>query len=160
MKITLAKALKLKNRFANKITETSRSIHDYNSVIEGKERPVDINALIQKREKLVDALINLKTAISYANAPVQKTIYLLAELKGDVSFLRGIDTSSGKQMKSGIWGSDDKFYNTEAVLDYATVKGLIEETEASIDANQDVLDKHNHTVELDVDDEMFSLLRG
>jgi len=159
MKITLAKALKLKNRLANKTMEVSRSIHDYNSVIEGKERPVDISALIQKREKLVDALINLKTAINSANTPVQKTIYLLAELKGEISFLRGIDTSSGKQM-NGIWGDNVRIYNTVAILDYATVKGLTEEAEASIDANQDLLDKHNHTVELDIDDGVFTLLRG
>ena len=95
MKVTLAKALKLKNRFANKLQDVSRNIVTYNSVIEGLERPLDVNALMEKRGKLVDALINLKTAINVANAPIQSTIYLMSELKSDVVFLNGLDSSDG-----------------------------------------------------------------
>lgn len=160
MKVTLAKALKLKNRFANKIGEVSRNISNYNSIIKGQERPLDVNVLMEKRGKLVDGIINLKTAISAANAPVQSTIYLLAELKGEVVFLKGIDTTSGKQVDRGSWGSEDKIYEKDSVLDFATVQGLLEQAETDVDANQDKLDKHNHTVEIDVDDEVLKLLRS
>jgi len=160
MKVTLAKALKLKNRFASKISEVSSNISAYNSVIEGQERPLDVNALMEKRAKLVDAVINLKTAINAANAPIQTTIYLLAELKSDAAFLKGIDTTAGKQVDRGSWGTEDKIYEKTTVVDFSTVQGLIEQAEADIDANQDKLDKHNHTVEVDVDDELLKLLRG
>jgi len=160
MKVTLAKALKLKNRFASKVSEVSNKITQYNSIIEGQERPVDINALMEKRGKLMDGLINLKSAINVANAPIQSTIYLLAELKGELNFLRSIMTDSGKQVQVGSWGDEDKIYKREAVLDHATVQGLIEQAETDIDANQDVLDKHNHSVEIDVEDEVIKLLRG
>ena len=160
MKVTLAKALKLKSRFASKISEVTGSIQTYNSMIEGQERPVDINALMEKRSKLVDALLNLKSAINQANAPIQSTIYLLAELKDEASFLRGIDTKSGKQINARTWGSEENIYNKTVVLDYNTVKGLIEQAEADIDTNQEKLDVHNHTVQIDVDDEVLKLLRG
>ena len=160
MKVTLAKALKLKNRFASKISEVTGSIQSYNSVVEGQERPVDVNALMEKRGKLVDALMNLKIAINSANAPVQATIYLLAELKDEASFLRGIDTKAGKQVSKRTWGEEEKVYVKTAILDYNTVKGLIEQVEADIDANQDKLDVHNHTVKVDVEDEVLGLLRG
>jgi hypothetical protein len=160
MKITLAKALKLKNRFASKIGEVNGNIISYNSVIEGQDRPVDVSALMFRRERLVDALITLKTDISGANTPIQSIIYLLAEVKGDLTFLRGIDTSSGVQEKSGHWGEIDKIVTKTSILDFGTIQGLIEQAEADIDANQDKLDKHNHIVEIEIDDEVVKLLRG
>lgn len=158
MKISLAKALKLKNRFAEKLSDVSNTIFTYNAVIEGQDRPADINALMIKREKLVDALINLKTAISKANEPVQKTIYLLAELKGDVTFLKGLDTKSGKQVDRSAWNDENKIYKKECVLDFETVQGLLERAQSDVDANQDILDKHNHTVEIEIEDEVINLL--
>ena len=160
MKITLAKALKLKNRFASKVGEVNRNIQSYNSVVEGHERPVDVSALMLKREKIVDALVGLKTSISGANTPIQSTIYLLAEIKGDLTFLRGLDTSSGTQVNTARWGGEDKVLTKTSILDFATVQGLVEQAEADIDANQDKLDKHNHTVEIEIDDDVVKLLRG
>lgn len=160
MKVTVAKALKLKNRIANKINEVSASIQAYNSVISGQERPVDINKLMEKRSKLVDRLISLKTAINNANIPIQSTVYLLAELKGELSFLRSLDTTNGKQVSMTTWGDGDKVYEKDAVLDYAFVKGLIDQVENDIDTNQDKLDNYNHRVEIDVSDEVFSLIKG
>ena len=160
MKVTLAKALKLKNRFASKLHEVSRDIQTYNSMIKGQERHVDVCALMAKRERLVDALINLKTSINEANKPIQSTIYLLAEIKGDVSFLKGISTDSGNQVESVRWGTEDKMVEKDAILDYVTVRGLIEQAESDVDANQDKLDKHNHTVDLDISDDVLALLRG
>ena len=159
MKVTLAKALKLKNRFANKLQDVSRNIVTYNSVIEGLERPLDVNALMEKRGKLVDALINLKTAISVANTPIQSTIYLLAEIKGELGFLRSIDTTAGKQINTGNWGAEDNIYEKSAVIDYATIQGLIQQAEIDIDTNQDKLDKHNHTIDVEIPDEVLNLLR-
>ena len=160
MKVTLAKALKLKNRFASKLQEVSGNITVYNSVVEGRERPVDVNALMDKRGKLTDAIVNLKTAINKANEPVVATIYLLAEVKGEVNFLRGVDTTSGKQVRAATWNDDDKIFQKTSILDYSTVQGLIEQAEADVDTNQEKLDKHNHSVEIEVDDEVMKLLRG
>jgi len=160
MKVTVAKALKLKNRITQKIQEVSGSIQSYNSIIEGKDRPVDVNVQMQKRDKLTEALINLKTAINQANMPIQSTVYLLAELKGELGFLRGIDTTSGKQVSTANWGGEDKIYSKSCVIDYKTLNNLIHQAEVDIDANQDTLDTHNHTVMIDVDQEVLDLIKG
>jgi len=160
MKITVAKALKVKNRLVNKISDVSSKIQTYNSVVMGKERPVSVTDLMTRRDQMVDTLINIKTAISLSNATVQSTIYLLAELKGELNFLRGIDTTSGKQVNEATWGSDAKIYEKDSVLDYATVQGLIAQVEADIDANQDRLDTHNHTVEIDIFEGVLDLIKG
>ncbi len=160
MKITLAKALKLKNRFASKLGEVTNDIYQYNSVIEGQERPVDIMKLMDKRSKLQDTLVDLKTAINAANREVQSIIYTLAELKGEINFLKQIDTTNGKQVRAATWGDDDKPYSKNAVIGYEFVQKTVEETEHEIDMNQDALDKHNHTVEIDLADERLALLRG
>jgi len=160
MKVTLAKTLKLKNRIVKKIQEVSLNIQAYNSMMVGQERPDDVNALMETRSKLMDALINLKTSLSKANEQVQSTIYLLAEIKGDLVFLKGIDTTSGKQIQNSGWGPDVKFIEKTAILDYKTVQGLIKQAEADIDINQDILDKHNHTVEIEVSDDVMNLIRN
>jgi hypothetical protein len=159
MKITLAKALKLKNRFGAKISTVSELIAKHNSVMVGQDRPVDVNTLLEKRTRLVDVVINLKTAINAANVPVQQTIYLLSELKGELTFLKSVDTTSGKQMKES-WRGDGTVVDKDCVLEYSTIQGLIEQTEVDIDANQDTLDKHNHSVEIEIEDGVTNLLKG
>jgi hypothetical protein len=84
----------------------------------------------------------------------------MAELKGDLTFYNNLDTTSGKTLDFVTWGKTENVYEKNTVIDYATLKGLIEQTEVDIDANQDVLDKHNATVEVDIDDEVLNLLKG
>lgn len=160
MKITLAKALKLKNRLVSKLEQVSSVVSSHNSVLVGQERPIDIAQGMERREKLVDAIINLKTAINLANIPIQSTIYLLSELKGEVSFLRGMDTTSGTQPNHGFYREGSGTLEKTAILGYAEVQKRIEECEANIDANQDIIDKHNYSVEIDVEESIFSLLKG
>lgn len=160
MKITLAKALQLKNRLVSKLEQISNVVSSNNSVLVGQERQVDIMEGIRRREKLVDAIISLKTSINFANIPIQSTIYLLSELKGEVIFLRNMDTTSGTQPNNGFYREGSGTLEKTVVLDYEEVQKLIEECEANIDANQDTIDKHNHNVEIDVEDSIFTLLKG
>lgn len=73
----------------------------------GQERPAakrrwqpepefKINALLEQGDAVVDALVAAKTAITKANAPIQESIYRLAELKSAVAFLQRLDTTHGK----------------------------------------------------------------
>jgi len=160
MKITLAKALKIKNRLAAKVGETSKAITEYNSVIKDAVRPVDINALLEKRGKLVDALLNCKTAISTANIPIQATIFLLSELKDEANFLRGVDTTSGVTINNSRWGTTETIHEKTAILDYQMVKALIDQIEIDIDTNQEKLDVHNYSVSVEIDESVMSLMRG
>ena len=149
-KITLAKALKWKNRLAAKIEQLTGDISRYNSVLAGNPREADVAETWERREQVVAKLVELKTAISHANAPVQTTIYELAEAKGAIGFLRSIDTTHGRKPRQG-------FYDTEAVEEYEAalrkqdVDELIAAKQRCINELQDLLEEHNHRTKIDID---------
>lgn len=160
MKVTLAKALKLKNRLVNKLGQVRGEIQGHNSVIKGNDRLVDIEVALQRADKLQDAVVNVKSAISAANQPIQQVIYLIAELKGEICFWQSINTQEGQTVKAGGWGTDDTIVEREAVINHQQVVSMVENLELNIDNNQDVIDKHNHNTEIEIDEAVFDLLKG
>ena len=66
--ITLAKALKVKNRLAGRLAKAQADIQAFNSVPEGQADQVNVPALMQAREELVGALVRLKAAINSSGA--------------------------------------------------------------------------------------------
>jgi hypothetical protein len=88
--ITLAKALKVKNRLAGRLAKVQADVQAYNSVPEGQAGQVNVPALLRTRDELVEALVGLKAAVSYANREVQRDIYDLAEKKAAAQFLAGV----------------------------------------------------------------------
>jgi hypothetical protein len=94
IEITLAKALKLKNRLAGRVGQLSQDMKAYNSSLEGAE-VVDVLQRYAERAALVARLVELKTAITRANQPVQRAIYTLAERKALLSLLGELNTHHG-----------------------------------------------------------------
>ena len=95
--ITLAKALKVKNRLTGRLAKVQADIQAYNSVPEGQAGQVNVPALMWTREELVGALVGLKTAINDANREAQRDVYDLAEKKATAQFLAGVNTRHGPQ---------------------------------------------------------------
>ena len=116
--ITLGKALKVKNRLAGRLAKVQADIQAYNSVPEGQAGQVDVPAMMKTREELVGALVGLKTAINDANREAQRDIYDLAEKKGTVQFLGGVNTRHGPQPAV--------YPNTTEVRYVAALKQLVE----------------------------------
>ena len=85
--ITLAKALKVKNRLTGRLAKVQADIAAYNSVPVGQAEQVNVQTLMKTREELVGALVSLKTAINDANREAQRDIYDLAEKKATAQFL-------------------------------------------------------------------------
>src|SRR5438477_10351097 len=120
--ITLAKALKVKNRLAGRLAKVQADIQAYNSVPEGQAEQVNVPALVKAREELVEALVGLKTAINEANREVQRDIYLLAEKKATAQFLAGLNTRHGSQ--PAAYPSTTEVHYV-AALKKADVDGLV-----------------------------------
>src|SRR5262249_10423048 len=95
--ITLAKALKIKNRLTGRLAKVQTDIQAYNSIPEGQAGQVNVPALMQTRDELVGALVGLKTALNEANREAQRDIYDLAEKKATAQFLAGVNTRHGPQ---------------------------------------------------------------
>ena len=152
--ITLAKALKIKNRLTGRLAKVQADIAAYNSVPEGQAGQVDVPALLKVREELVGALLALKTAINDANREAQRDIYDLAEKKATAGFLAGVNTRHGPQPAAYPSTTEVTYV---AALKKADVDALVARLENEIDQLQDRLDQFNHDHKIEVDGRLLEL---
>ena len=152
--ITLAKALKVKNRLTGRLAKVQADIQAYNSVPAGQADQVNVPALVQTRAELVGALVALKTAINDANREAQRDIYDLAEKKATAQFLAGVNTRHGPQ--PAVYPSTTEV-NYVAALKKADVDGMVAGLEKEIDQLQDRLDLFNHERKIEVDGRILEL---
>ncbi len=148
MKVTLARALKIKNRQVRKVTELQRRIQEANSYVSGSEPEFDAKALYVELQTQVDLVASIKAAINEANTSIQADIYRMAELKGLVQFLRALSTQRGKVVL-GYMSGDPVDY--EAQITAQETSDEIERLEAEIDRIQDRLDQFNATTQIEID---------
>jgi hypothetical protein len=152
--ITLARALKLKNRLAGRLAKVQADVLAYNSVPEGQADQVNVSALLKTREELVAALVGLKTAINDANREVQRDIYDLAERKATAQFLAGVNTRHGPQPPVYPATTEVTYV---AALKKADVDALVTRLEKDIDQLQERLDQFNHAHKIAVDGRTLEL---
>ncbi|MFI5386163.1 MAG: hypothetical protein ACHQ50_08590 [Fimbriimonadales bacterium] len=148
MKVTLSKALKLKNRQSRLVGELQRRISTVNSYLQGSEPEFDAKALYEQLKAETNRLIAIKAAINGANATVQGDIYRMAELKGIAQFVRALNTQRGKVIV-GYMASEPQEY--VAQINAADATAEVERIEKEIDALQDGLDGHNATTTIELD---------
>ncbi len=146
--ITLAKALKIKNRLTGRLAKVQADIQAFNSAPAGQADQVNVPALMKTREELVGALVSLKTAINEANREVQRDIYDLAEKKATAQFLAGVNTRHGPQ--PAVYPNTTEV-SYVAALKKADVDTLVAGLEKEIDQLQDRLDQFNHARKIEVD---------
>jgi hypothetical protein len=152
--VTLAKALKIKNRLAGRLAKVQADIQAYNSVPEGQAGQVNVPALVQTREELVGALVGLKAAINEANREAQRDIYDLAEKKATAQFPGGVNTRHGPQ--PAVYPNTTEV-SYVAALKKADVDALVARLEKDIDRLQDRLDQFNHAHRIEVDGRVLEL---
>jgi hypothetical protein len=152
--ITLAKALKVKNRLAGRLAKAQADIQAFNSVPQGQADQVNVPALVKTREELVGALVSLKAAINEANREAQRDIYDLAEKKATAQFLAGVNTRHGPQ--PAVYPNTTEV-SYVAALKKADVDALVAGLENDIDQLQDRLDQFNHAHKIEVDGRILDL---
>ncbi len=145
--ISLAQALKHKNRLTKEVRQLSELVNQWNSVIVGSQRAVDVPASFQELKSKIEALARLKAAIQNANAPIQEKIFLLAELKGLHAALARLNTAAGPA-PIGYSGEVTEY---EAALSGAHV--LEEQRRITKDMNrlQDEIDTFNALTKVEVE---------
>lgn len=144
--ITLAKALKLKNRLAGRLVKVKNDIQTFNSVLKEQVGKVDVQACVKLYDQLQEALIGLKTRIVLANSPIQETLIRMGELKDKMSFLDMIQIRDGVERHG--------YQNTEitwvAVLTKEKIDAERKTLETQIDTLQDSVDSFNHSTKLEI----------
>lgn len=94
--MTIKNALKEKNRLVGIISIEMERLKSYNSIDVETKRPYDAKEAYRNVWDYTFSLIDLKTKIHLANAPVYNKIFKLSELKNLIKNLRELDCSEGK----------------------------------------------------------------
>ena len=150
MQITLAKALKEKNRIVGEINKLWMLISKENSCWETHTRSIDVKETMENVEFLTKKLIELKTKIGKANEGILEYMYSLEESKSQMSQLERLDTTE-----------DMRYYNrglSEEVIEVRSAEITAREVlkrrlnlQRKCDQLQDEMDAYNATHRIDFD---------
>lgn len=138
-------ALKYKKKLAAKMNQEFVKVNMYNSVEEGTTRVYDVKEAMENWIKMSHELVELKTKIHLANAPVYGKIFRMSELKSQLSNLKQLDCVDGKHF--------DRYGRGEAVVKTAEINILgrdqiVSAIEEEIEKLQEELDEHNATTSI------------
>jgi hypothetical protein len=139
VEITLARALKLKNRLAGRLAKLDGDFENYNSVPAGTDRP-DLKLLYSERNQLVARLLELKVTLNATNQPMQRTIFELGEAKSLVALLSRTSTKHGKVVE-GYHGTEIQY---TAQFRKGDIDREVRRLEVVIDRLQEQLDAFDH----------------
>lgn len=145
-KLTLAKALKEKNKLVKKIHNNYTKIRNDNKCESFNKHKYDISDLISETDALLNKLVELKVKIQTANVNILPKIYLLSELKSYLEFLKTVPVDADTSIDY-----DGNKIEYTVQIDYVEMENEIKVIEEDIDSLQDELDSYNHNTYIEID---------
>jgi hypothetical protein len=142
--MNIKQALKLKNKLVTQMKEQYEIAKAHNSIEQGNPRRYSALDAINKATELSNSLIELKTKIHLANAPVYGLIFQMSELKNQIKQLKSLPVDEGKVTER--YGSIITI--KEAEVNIAERDDIVKSIENQIEEIQDKLDTHNTITEL------------
>jgi hypothetical protein len=141
------KALKEKNRLVKEIQDLQVRVATYNSIEVGNKRPYSVRESMEKLNSLSNELVELKTKIHVANAPIYKHIFRLSELKSMITRIKNLDCNEGIVQD---YYSRNRETPTVKEVEISIVERdeMIKHMENQIEEIQDILDNHNQITEI------------
>lgn len=143
--MTVKQALKEKNKLVTEIKSLYDIARNYNSIEEGNPRRYSVNGSLQRAQELTTKLVELKSKIHRANAPVYDKIFLMAELKMRAKLIKSMGCEEGKTTER--YGSIVSVKEVE--INVAQKDQMVKDIELQIEKLQDELDVHNATTSID-----------
>jgi len=145
----LAKALKTKNLLSGDIARLREVIATQNSGLAKNEALFDVPALEVQLAAKVDELVALKAAIARANGPIYSDIFALAELKGEMAWLKTITVKHGIHLEGGAHGfAEMKEVAYKAQITQPEIERRLQDLTVRAAEIQDRLDAFNHVTDL------------
>lgn len=151
MKITLAKALKLKNKLVKEAADHLSKVEAHNSYLSTNPPNFDVQAEYKAYRLSLDKLAFLKAEIAKANGPIHIHIVTMAETKGMINHLRSINTRKGKETVGGGYNQPLRDIEYLASFSDKEIDAIIKEAEKDIESRQEEIDKFNHSTSIDVE---------
>ena len=142
MMITLAQALKEKNRIVGEISRLWVLVENENSCWESHTRSVDVKETMKTIEFLVQKLVELKTKIGKANEGNLANMYALEECKSQMSRFSKLNTLEDVRYR-GV--NDDKMEVRSAEITAQEVLQRNKNLQRQCNQLQDELDTYNAT---------------
>jgi len=141
----LAKALKLKNQLAGEVAQLKELLAKQNVRSSKQKFDYDNREVLARLRAKLDELVRVKAALAIANVEIYAKIFRLAELKGLVATLTGLETKSGVFHEGRGFGEATYEVECVAQLGKVDVDKLVAELQNEIQTLQDALDEFNFT---------------
>lgn len=148
--MSIARALKEKNRVAARLGVIRNRISSENSMESNIKRTFDINKLIDDEKSLYTQLNAIKTAIAKANIEIADKLIEMSELRSKIDWLRTVPTREGTFQESVRYGESPITRTYTAILTGIDIIRETEAMQARIDAIQDEIDEFNATKHIDI----------
>ena len=147
--VTMARALKEKNRVAGRLAKVRTLVANENSKDKNVPRGVDVAEAYALAKTLRDRLVAIKSAIAVANNPIVPKIIELDEVKSEIAYLNGLNVKEGKFVSTS-YGSRIET-ELEAVIRQPQVLDEVTALQARADRLQDELDEFNATTKIEIE---------
>lgn len=145
--MNIKKALKEKNRLVKEIQDLQVRVATYNSIEVGNKRPYSVRESMERVNSLSNELVELKTKIHIANAPIYKHIFRLSELKSMITRIKNLDCNEGTVQDYYSRNRETPLVK-EAEISIVERDDMIKHMEGQIEEIQDILDNHNQITEI------------
>ena len=145
--MNIRQALKEKNKLVKEIQDLYVRISQYNSVEVGAHRPYSPKQLMEIVNQKSNELIELKTKIHLANAPVYDKIFRLSELKSTITRIKNLDCTEGVSNDYYSRNRENPLVKT-AEISIIERDEMVKHMEEQIETLQDILDTHNQNTQI------------
>jgi len=150
--MNIAQGLKEKNRIAGRIAELEKKIVKNNRYQSNRPPVDDVDELFGRLTLEKASLVRLKNQLAVANAGISGELADLAETKGMIKFLEGLQTGvSGYPIQTHDYNTNrlvDSEFTVEYALDQKEVDQHISSYRNLAEKLQDAIDNYNATTTL------------
>jgi hypothetical protein len=153
-KMTIARALKEKERAARKLRAARETLSRVNSVLMGEKRPVDAQEAFETVQCLQNRYLEIKKAIAVANAGISAQLTEMLVVRAEKEYYEKLDckeASSHGEWETAADGS--RVWRTapyDAYINEGKRQEIVAALEQRLDDLQDEVDAFNatHSVEI------------
>jgi hypothetical protein len=151
--ITLAKALKVKNRLVGELSSLQGVARQHNCLPNEsrEEKSVQLSKVWEDIQTTSNRIVELKSKLAIATSPITPYLVDLAETKSTISFLESLPIKEGKEdtqigygvnssLKTVVWNS---------FINESSKNNLIKENKKRLDFLQDKIDEFNAITKID-----------
>lgn len=147
--VSIARALKEKNRVAGRLSKARVQIGNENSRDKKVPRGIDVAETFAQSKVLRDRLIAIKSAIAIANQPIVAKIIELDEVKSEIAYLNDLNVKEGRFVETNYGSRVES--EIDAVIRKPQVLAEVAALQAQADRLQDELDEFNATTKVEIE---------